>query len=61
MTNFKTIIREQLLEAAQDYFNLLSKTIGFVDGHYCVWPITLLDKNHLDKDKPIHIIKPKII
>lgn len=37
-----------------------SKTIGFVDGHYCVWPSTLLDKNHLDENKTIVKVVPLI-
>ena len=28
-------------------------TIGFVDAKYCLRPKTILDKNHLDKEKPI--------
>ena len=35
-------------------------TIGFVDAKYCVRPKTILDKNHLDKTKPVVIIKPSI-
>ena len=33
-------------------------TIGFADGHYCLWPKTLLNKNHLDESKPIFLVKP---
>ena len=36
------------------------RTIGFVDGRYCVWPNTLLDKNHLDTNKAIVKVKPII-
>lgn len=35
-------------------------TIGFVDAKYCVRPKTILDKNHLDKTKPVVIVKPLI-
>ena len=35
-------------------------TIGFVDARYCVRPKTILDKNHLDKNKAIIKIKPII-
>ena len=36
------------------------RPIGFVDGNYCVWPNTLLDKNHLDNKKPIIKVVPLI-
>ena len=35
-------------------------TIGFVDAKYHVRPKTILDKNHLKKDKEIIKIKPEI-
>ena len=35
-------------------------TIGFVDAKYCVRPKTILDKNHLDKNKPIIKVIPII-
>ena len=35
-------------------------TIGFVDAKYCVRPKTILDKNHLDKNKPIIKVTPII-
>ena len=35
-------------------------TIGFVDAKYCVRPKTILDKNHLDADKPIIKVVPII-
>lgn len=37
-----------------------SFTIGFADGHYCVYPKTILSKNHLDPEKPIVRLKPSI-
>ena len=36
-------------------------TIGFVDAKYHVRPKTILDKNHLRKDKRIIVVKPEII
>ena len=36
-------------------------TIGFADAKYYVRPKTILDKNHLDKNKPIIKVKPVII
>ena len=36
-------------------------TIGFVDAKYCARPRTILDKNHLDKTKPIVRVKPIIV
>ena len=35
-------------------------TIGFVDAKYCLRPKTILDKNHLDKEKPIIKVVPII-
>ena len=35
-------------------------TIGFVDAKYNVRPKTILDKNHLDKNKPIITVTPVI-
>ena len=35
-------------------------TIGFADGHYCVYPKTILNKNRLDETKLIIKIKPII-
>jgi len=35
-------------------------TIGFVDAKYCLRPKTILDKNHLDKEKPIIKVVPSI-
>ena len=35
-------------------------TIGFANAKYCVRPQTILDKNHLDKEKPIIIVRPVI-
>ena len=35
-------------------------TIGFVDAKYCVRPKTILDKNHLKKDKKIVLVSPNI-
>ena len=35
-------------------------TIGFVDAKYCLRPKTILDKNHLDKEKPIIKVAPII-
>ena len=35
-------------------------TIGFVDAKYCVRPKTILDKNHLDKNKTIIKVTPNI-
>jgi hypothetical protein len=35
-------------------------TIGFAGGNYCVYPKTILNKNRLDKTKPIIKIKPII-
>ena len=35
-------------------------TIGFVDAKYCVRPKTILDKNHLDKNKTIIKVAPII-
>ena len=37
------------------------RTLGFIDGHYCLYPKTLLDKNHLDINKKIIRVKPIII
>ena len=37
------------------------RTLGFADGRYCLYPKTLLDKNHLDLNKPIIKVKPIII
>jgi len=37
-----------------------SCTIGFVDAKYCVRPKTILDKNHLNKNKPICVVTPII-
>ena len=37
-----------------------SCTIGFADGHYCLWPKTILSKNHLDISQPIYIVTPII-
>ncbi len=34
------------------------RTLGFIDGHYCLYPNTLLDKNHLDLSKPILNVMP---
>ena len=38
-----------------------SCTIGFAGGKKCVYPKTILSKNHLDISKPIVIVKPVII
>lgn len=35
-------------------------TIGFIDAKYCVRPKTVLDKNHLDKNKNIIEVVPLI-
>ena len=35
-------------------------TIGFVDAKYCLRPKTILDKNHLDKEKPIIKVVPMV-
>lgn len=35
-------------------------TIGFADGHYCLWPKTILSKNRLDSLKPTYLVKPII-
>lgn len=35
-------------------------TIGFVDAKYCVRPKTILDKNHLNKNKQIIEVVPSI-
>ena len=35
-------------------------TIGFVDAKYCLRPKTILDRNHLDKNKPIIRVNPII-
>lgn len=35
-------------------------TVGFVDAKYCVRPKTILDKNHLNKNKQIIEVVPSI-
>ena len=35
-------------------------TLGFTGGKYCVYPKTVLNKNHLDESKPIIKVIPLI-
>ena len=38
-----------------------SFTIGFANGNYCLWPQTILSKNHLDKSKTICLVNPVVL